>query len=108
MASTLVSALCRKVHQKAPFWSRGEQQVGAALAATINALAAEAFLDVPHRVGSLAICTSILVMGRGVTHYRAAVVKKATGIPVDVVRDPHLATIRGFPLLADNGALDRP
>jgi len=103
----LVSAVDRMVTQGVPFRFRGEQQFREAHQATIDALAAESFLEVLHRVGSLDMCESILLMGGGATLYQAAVTKAANGIPVEVVRDPHLANIRGFQLLADNGVLDR-
>ena len=49
----------------------------------------------------------IVLMGGGAEIYKKVAMMAAGKVPVHVVREPQLANIRGFQLLAESGLLDR-
>ena len=97
----------RMLSRGQPFTLNGERQSRETHEKLIDALARTAFEELLQRVGSLRMCHSIVLMGGGAEIYKKVALMAAGKVPVHVVRDPQLANIRGFQLLAESGLLDR-
>jgi len=91
-----------------PFTLDGERHSRETHEKLVDALARAAFDELLQRVGSLRMCHSIVLMGGGAEIYKKAAIRSAGKVPVQMVREPQWANIRGFQLLADRGLLDRP